>query len=150
MLTIIDDYSRRVWPYFLKHNYDAFDTFKDWKDMVERQTEKKVKVLHTDNGMEFCSGAFKYFCRHEGIVRHHTIPYAPQQDGVLERMNKTIISKARCMLFNIGTDRHFWVEAASTTCYLINRSPSIALNKKIPIEVWSDTPLDYSQLKIFG
>jgi transposase InsO family protein len=60
MLTIIDDYSRRVWPYFLKHEYDAFE---DWKVKVERQTEKKVKVLCTDNGMEFCSDAFKYFCR---------------------------------------------------------------------------------------
>jgi transposase InsO family protein len=139
-----------MWPYFMKHNYDAFDTFKDWKDMVERQTEKNVKVLHTDNDMEFCSDAFKYFCRHEGIVRHHTIPYTPQHNGVLERMNKTIISKACCMLFNIGTDRHFWAEAALTACYLINRSPSIALNKKTPIEVWSDTPLDYPQLKIFG
>jgi hypothetical protein len=44
----------------------------------------------------------------------------------------------------------FWVEVASTTCYLNNRSPSIALNKKTPIEVWSGTPLDYSQLKVFG
>ena len=150
MLTIIDDYSRRLWSYFLKHKYGAFDAFKDWKVTVEKQTERKLKVLRTDNGMEFCSDAFKYFCKQEGIVRHHTIPYTPQQNGVAERMNRTIISKARCMLFNAGMDRYFWVEAASTACYLINRSPSIALNKKTPIEVWSDTPSDYSHLKVFG
>ena len=55
MLTIIDDYSRRVWPYFLKNKDDTFAAFTEWKVMIERQTEKKVKVLRTDNGGEFCS-----------------------------------------------------------------------------------------------
>ena len=144
MLTIIDDYSRKVWPYFLKHMYDAFDAFKDWKVMVERQTERKVKLLRTDNGMEFCSKAFGNYCRKLGIVRHYTIPYTPQQNGVAERMNRTIISKARCMLSNARMSKRFWAEAASTACYLINRSPSIPLDKKTPIEVWSGTPADYS------
>ena len=99
--------------------------------MVEKQTERKVKVLRTDNGMEFCSGAFKSYCRKEGIVRHHTIPHTPQQNGVAERMNRIIISKARCMLSNSGLSRRFWAEAASTACYLINRSPSTAIGKKL-------------------
>ena len=150
MLTIIDDYSRQVWPYFLKHKSDAFDSFKEWKTMVEKQTERKVKVLRTDNGMEFCSGAFKSYCRKEGIVRHHTIPHTPQQNGVAERMNRTIISKARCMLSNSGLSRRFWAEAASTACYLINRSPSTAIGKKTPFEMWSGSPCDYSKLRVFG
>jgi ATP-binding cassette subfamily B (MDR/TAP) protein 1 len=65
-------------------------------------------------------------------------------------MNRTIISKARCMLSNAGLDRHFWAEAASTACYLINRSPSIAINKKTPIEVWSGSPTNYLELRVFG
>jgi hypothetical protein len=77
MLTIIDDYSRMVFPYFLKHKHKAFDAFKAWKVMVEKQTERKVKVLSTDNGMEFCSNEFKFFCRKEGIVKHHTILHTP-------------------------------------------------------------------------
>jgi hypothetical protein len=107
MLTIIDDYSRRVFPYFLKHKSNAFDAFKAWKVMVEKQTEKKVHILRTDNGMEFCSHEFNIFCRKEGIVRHHTIPHTPQQNGVAERMNRTIVSKARCMLSNAGMGRKF-------------------------------------------
>ena len=150
MLTIIDDYSRRVWPYFLKQKDDTFAAFKDWKVMIERQTERKVKLLRTDNGGEFCSREFNDYCRSEGIVRHHTIPHTPQQNGVAERMNRTIISKARCMLSNARISKHFWAEAANTACYLINRSPSIPLNKRTPIEVWSGTPADYSQLKVFG
>jgi transposase InsO family protein len=129
--------------YFLKHKYDAFDAFKAWKVMVEKQTERKVKVLRTDNGLNFFSNEFKIFCRKEGIVRHHTIPHAPQQNGVAERMNMTIISKARCMLSNASMGRQFWAEAASTACYLINRSPSIAIEKKIPMEVWSGSPSYY-------
>lgn len=109
MLTIIDDYSRKVWPYFLKHKWQAFSAFKEWKIMIERQTEKKVKILRTDNGMEFCSKQFENYCKSEGIVRHHTVPYTPQQNGVAERMNRTIISRARCMLSNAGLHRRFWV-----------------------------------------
>jgi transposase InsO family protein len=150
MLTIIDDYSRRVWPYFLKNKDDTFAAFKEWKLMIEIQTERKVKLLRTDNGGEFYSHVFDDYCRKEGIVRHHTIPYTPQQNGVAERMNRTIISKARCMLSNARMNKRFWAEAANTACYLINRSPSIPLNKKTPIEVWSSTPADYSQLRVFG
>jgi ATP-binding cassette subfamily B (MDR/TAP) protein 1 len=65
-------------------------------------------------------------------------------------MNITIISKARCMLSNAGMSRRFWAEAASTACYLINRSPSISLDKKSPIEVWSGTPAVYSQLRVYS
>ena len=65
-------------------------------------------------------------------------------------MNRTIISKAHCMLSNARMSKRFWAEAANTACYLINRSPSIPLNKKTPIEVWSGTPADYSQLRVFG
>jgi transposase InsO family protein len=150
MLTIIDDYSRKVWPYFLKHKSEAFSAFKEWKVMVERQTEKKVKKLRIDNGMEFCSDEFNAYCKSEGIVRHYTIPYTPQQNGVAERMNRTIISKARRMLSNAGLHRCFWAEAASTACYLINRSPSIPIDKKTPIEVWSRSPKNYSELRVFG
>ena len=150
MLTIIDDYSRKVWTYFLKTKDDTFAAFKEWKIMIERQTERKVKVLHTDNGGELCSLAFDDYCRKEGIVRHHTVPHTPQQNGVAKRMNRTIISKARCMLSNARMNKHFWDDAATTACYLINRSPSIPLNKKNPIEVWSGTPTNYSQLRVLA
>jgi transposase InsO family protein len=79
--------------------------------------------------MEFCSNECKLFYRKEGIARHHIIPHTPQQNGVAERMNRTIISKARCMLPNASMGRQLWAESASTSCYLINQSPSIAIEK---------------------
>jgi hypothetical protein len=63
MLRIINDYSRRIWPYFLKYKDDTFAAFKNWKVMIERQTERKVKLLRTDNSGEFCSHAFNDYCR---------------------------------------------------------------------------------------
>jgi hypothetical protein len=99
--------------------------------------------------MEFCSNEFNNNYSDEGIDRHHTIPYTPQQNSVAKHVNITIISKARCMLSNAGMSLRFWSEAASTACYLINRSPSSPLDKKTPIKVWFGTPADYSRLRVF-
>ncbi|KAG8483260.1 hypothetical protein CXB51_022251 [Gossypium anomalum] len=97
-------------------------------------TGKQIKYLRTDNGLEFCSDEFNRLCKSEGIVRHLTVRHTPQQNGVAERMNRTIMEK----------------KPASTACFLINRSPSVAIEKKTPQEVWSGNPANYSDLKIFG
>ncbi|KAG8502779.1 hypothetical protein CXB51_000565 [Gossypium anomalum] len=150
MLTFIDDFSRKVWAFFLKQKSDVFSAFKSWKIMIEKQTGKQIKYLRTDNGLEFCSDEFNRLCKSEGIVRHLTVRHTPQQNGVAERMNRTIMEKVRCMLSNANLPKSFWAEAASTACFLINRSPSVAIEKKTPQEVWSGNPANYSDLKIFG
>ena len=77
MLTFIDDFSKKVWVYFLRHKFEAFQPFKEWKIMVEKQTRKSVKNLRTNNGLEFCSNDFNLFVimrEFEGIwlfVIHH-------------------------------------------------------------------------------
>ncbi|KAG9442249.1 hypothetical protein H6P81_018103 [Aristolochia fimbriata] len=150
LLTFIDDFSRKVWVYFLKSKSDVFTNFKQWKCMIEKQTGRQIKRLRTDNGLEFCSGEFNKFCKDEGIVRHHTVRHTPQQNGVAERMNRTLLERARCMLSNAGLGKDFWAEATSMACYLVNRSPCTAIECKTPEEVWSGTPADYSDLKVFG
>jgi len=123
--------------YFVKHKNETFSTFKEWKLLIENQTDKKIKRLRTNNGLEFCSNEFNDFCKKEGISRHLTIPSTPQQNGVAERMNRTILKRVRCMLSHSGLSKSFWAEAASTTCYLINRSPNRSIDCNIPEEVWS-------------
>ncbi|KAG8475448.1 hypothetical protein CXB51_032200 [Gossypium anomalum] len=150
MLTFIDDFSRKVWAFFLKQKSDVFSAFKSWKIMIEKQTGKQIKYLRTDNGLEFCSDKFNRLCKSEGIVRHLTVRHTPQQNGVAERMNRTIMEKVRCMLSDANLPKSFWAEAASTACFLINQSPSVAIEKKTPQEVWSGNPANYSDLKIFG
>ena len=74
----------------------------------------------------------------------------PQQNRVIEQMNRTFMEKVRCMLYNGKLTKSFWAEAVATTCFLTNRSPSVAIDKKTPIEVWSSTLAVYFDLKIFG
>ncbi|KAF3665269.1 Retrovirus-related Pol polyprotein from transposon TNT 1-94 [Capsicum annuum] len=141
---------KKSWIFFLKQKNDVLHTFKEWKIIIKKQTGKQVKRLQIDNGLEFCSNKFNALCKSEEIMRHLTVRHTPQQNGVAERMNKTIMKKVRCMLSSAGLSKSFWVEAAFTTCLLINLSPSVAIDKKTPQEVWSSTLDSYSDLRIFG
>ena len=72
-LSIIDDYTRKVWVFLLKNKSDSFNTFVNWKTLIENQTGKKIKMLRTDNGLEFCSDEFNRYCQNMGIRRHNTV-----------------------------------------------------------------------------
>ena len=74
---------------------------------MENQTEKKIKVLRTDNGGEFCSKEFEEFSKKCGIAWQKTIPYTPQQNGVAERMYKTLMERARSMLSGARLGQEF-------------------------------------------
>lgn len=149
-LSIIDDYTRKVWVYLLKEKSDTFDKFNNWKRQVENQTGKKIKFLRTDNGLEFCNTDFDNMCKESGITRHKTVPYTSQQNGVAEMMNRTILDKVRCMMLSSGVPKSFWGEAGMTACYLINLTPSAALNGDTPHEKWFGKLSDYSMLRTFG
>ncbi|KAL5541326.1 hypothetical protein UlMin_044586 [Ulmus minor] len=129
---------------------DAFGKFKEWKKMVEVQTGKKLKKLRTDNGLEFLNYEFDQFCKDEGVVRHKTVPYTPQQNGLAERMNRTLLERVRCMLLEGGVPKRFWGEAVNTAAYLVNRCPSSALDFKTPEEVWTGHPPKFDNLRVFG
>ena len=150
-VTFVDDFSRRVWVYLLKSKDEVFETFLVWKKMVENQTGRKIKVLRSDNGTEYRNDQFSIFCKKEGISRHFTVRDTPQQNGVAERMNRTLLEKVRCMLSNAGLGKQFWAEAVMYASHLINRLPSAALNGKTPLEVWFGKPVnDYDTLHVFG
>lgn len=89
-------------------------------------------------------------CLKSGIQRHLTVPNTPQQNGLAERYNRTILERVRCMLSNSKLPKVFWGEAVNTTTYLINRSPSLALNLKTPQEIWSGKPPNLNYLRVFG
>jgi 5'-3' exoribonuclease 2 len=96
-VTFIDDHSRKVWVYFLRHKSDVFEAFKKWKAMVENETGLKIKKLRSDNGGEYEDNEFKKFCYQSRIKLIRTVPGTPQQNGTAERMNRTLIEKARSM-----------------------------------------------------
>lgn len=104
---------------------------------MEKKTDNAFKYLRTDNGSEFTDLEFEQYCKDEGIFRHETVVYTPQQNGFAESMNKTLIERARSMINNANMQKELWAEAISIACYLVNKSPSVAINCKIPEEIWS-------------
>ncbi|GKA22722.1 retrovirus-related pol polyprotein from transposon TNT 1-94 [Tanacetum coccineum] len=149
-VSFIDDYSRRCWVYPIKKKSDVFEVFKVYKARVELDSGKKIKCLRTDNGGEYTGDEFDTFCRQEGIKRQFTTAYTPQQNGVAERMNRTLLERARAMLATASLGKSFWAEAVNTACYVINRSPSTAVKLKTPMEMWTEKSVNYSNLHIFG
>lgn len=78
----------------MKTKDETFGKFKQWKTQVELSTIRKIRYLRTNNGLEFCNEVFNEYCRDQGITRHRTISYAPQHNGLAERMNTTILEKS--------------------------------------------------------
>eukprot|EP00253_Pinus_taeda_P007226 PITA_07226 len=142
-VSFIDEFSRKVWVYMLKRKSDVFSVFKQFRALEENNTGRTIKCLITDNGGEFTSKEFDNYCKDAGIKRHKTTIYTPQQNGVAERMNKTLLERARSMLSNAELQKELWMEAVATTCYMINRSPSTAIGCKIPQE---GSGIDYERV----
>jgi len=87
----------------------------------------------------------------EGIDRHFTVRKIPQQNGIGEKMNKTLLEKVCCMLSNVELPKNFWAEALVYACYLVNRLPSSVIGGKTPLKVWSGKAAqDYDSLRVFG
>ena len=149
-VTFIDDATRKVWVYFLKHKSEVFSTFKKWKVAVELETNRKVKCLRSDNGGEYSSREFVDYCAEQGIRMSKTVPETPQQNGIAERMNKTLNERAKSMRLHAGLPKMFWADAVSTAAYLINRGPSVPLDFKIPEEEWQGRRISLAHLRVFG
>jgi hypothetical protein len=98
LFTVIDDFSRKLWVFFLTDKSEAFKQFKLFKTRVEKETGISIKGLRTDRGGEFTSKEFAEFCELHGIKRQLTAAYTPQQNGVAERKNRTIMNMVRSLL----------------------------------------------------
>ncbi len=127
-----------------------FDKFKAYKALVENQTGMKIKTLQFDNGGEFVSKKFDDFLHECGIERQTSAPYTPQQNGVTERTNRTMMECARSMIRAQGVELEFWAEAMNTAVYIKNRCPTKALDSKTPQEAWIGTKPDVFHLRAFG
>ena len=149
-LSFIDDKTRYVWVYFIHTKDQVFQKFREWKAMVEKSTGKALKAIRTDNGGEFTSREFEAYLKTEGVRHELTIPKNPEQNGVAERMNRTLIETARSMLINSKLPLRFWAEAVSTAAYLRNRSPTKSVCGMTPHEAWTGHKPNVDKLRVFG
>jgi transposase InsO family protein len=149
-VTFIDDFSRKVHVYTIKSKADVLNKFIEYKARVENELNKKIKTLRTDNGKEYVNNNFNNYLKKFGILHQTTNPYTPEQNGLSERMNRTIIERSKCMVLNAQLQNNFWGEAVVTAAHIINRSPSRALSYVTPEEVWTNKKPDLSHIRIFG
>ena len=149
-LSFIDDKTRYVWVYFLRTKGEVYEKFLEWKAMVELATEKRLKAIRTDNGGEYTSRKFQEYLKTEGVRHELTVPKNPEQNGVAERINRTLIETARSMLIDSHLPHSFWAEAISTAAYLRNRSPTKAVAEMTPYEAWTGKRPQVDGLRVFG
>jgi hypothetical protein len=148
-VTFIDEYSRYTEVYFLKSKDEVMEKFKQYVNQVEK-LGKRVKNLRSDNGGEYCSKAFDEYLKAKGITHQTTVPYCPEQNGIAERMNRTLVEAARSMMFHAGMPKEFWAEAIHTASYVHNRSPTSSLKEVTPYERMFGQKPDVSNLRVFG
>ncbi|GJT41379.1 putative ribonuclease H-like domain-containing protein [Tanacetum coccineum] len=136
-LVVTDDFSRFTWTFFLGTKDETFYVLKEFIALIENQLNKKVKGIRCDNGTEFKNAKLIELCGEKGIKRDYSNPRTPQQNGVAERKNRTLIEAARTMLADSKLPTMFWTEAVSTACYVLNRVSITNPHNKTPYELIS-------------
>ena len=134
----------------MKCKSQVFQYFQEWKAMVERSTGHRIISLRTDNGSEYTSFEFQSYLKREGIKHELTVPRSPEQNGVAERFNRTLMEAVRSMLVGAQLPQRFWAEALATAVYLRNRSPTKTVSGLTPYEAWTGRKPAVNHLKAFG
>jgi transposase InsO family protein len=149
-LVIVDDFSHFTWVFFLQDKSEAKGIVKKFIRRVQNDFELKVKNIRSDNGSEFRNNQVEEFLDEEGIKHELSAPYTPQQNGIIERKNRTLIKAARTMLDKYKTLDSFWAEAINTACHATNR---LYLNKylnKTTYEIITGKKPSVHYFRVFG
>ena len=146
-LTFVDDYTHYTWVYPLNTKDQAFEMSKEWQAEVENFKGLRVKTL--GGGGEFTSNRFQAHLKSCGVRHELTIPKTPEQNGVAERLNRTLVEMTRVMLLDAKLTHKFWAEAVSTAAYLRNRNPTTAA-QTTPHEAWYGSKPHMKHLRVFG
>ena len=128
----------------------AFKRFQLFKIKIEKEIDTSIRGLRTDRGGEFTSNEFFEFCATNGIYRQLIATYTPQQNGVAERKNRTIMNMVRSLLTSRQVPKTFWPEAVNWVIHILNRSPTLAIHNKTLKEAWSGTKPYVAHFRVFG
>ncbi|GJX85183.1 retrovirus-related pol polyprotein from transposon TNT 1-94 [Tanacetum coccineum] len=149
-LVVTDDYSRFTWVFFLATKDETSGILKSFITGIENLVDHKVKVIRCDNGTEFKNKEMNQFCEMKGILRQFSVARTPQQNGVAERRNRTLIEAARTMLADSKLPTTFWAEAVNTACYVQNRVLVVKPHNKTPYELFHGRTPTLSFMRPFG
>ncbi|GJR91073.1 putative ribonuclease H-like domain-containing protein [Tanacetum coccineum] len=149
-LVVTDDFSRFSWVFFLATKDETSEILKTFITGIENLIDLRVKVIRCDNGTEFKNRVMNQFCEMKGIKREFSVARTPQQNGVAERKNRTLIEAARTMLADSKLPTTFWAEAVNTACYVQNRVLVIKPHNKTPYELFLGRKPALSFMRPFG
>lgn len=149
-VSFLDDFTHFSTIYCMKTKDEVFEKFKQYLSMVRSKFNQSIHTLRCDNGGEYSSKVFQKFCLDNGILIDYTVPYTPEQNGKAERLNRSIVEKARSMMSDSGVEKNLWCEAVCAAVYIINRSPTSALENKTPAELWYAEKPNVQHMRIFG
>ncbi|GJR39320.1 retrovirus-related pol polyprotein from transposon TNT 1-94 [Tanacetum coccineum] len=150
ILVIVDDYSRYTWTLFLRSKDETPEVLKDFLTMIQRNLQAQVITVRTDRGTEFLNKTLHAYFKEEGIEHQTSTPRTPEQNGVVERRNRTLVEAARTMLSASKLPLSFWAEAVATACYTQNRSIIISTHEKTAYHIINDRKPSIKHLHIFG
>ncbi|GJS96147.1 retrovirus-related pol polyprotein from transposon TNT 1-94 [Tanacetum coccineum] len=150
ILVIVDDYSRYTWTLFLRSKDETPEVLKDFLTMIQRNLQAQVITVRTDRGTEFLNKTLHAYFKEEGIEHQTSTPRTPEQNGVVERRNRTLVEAARTMLSASKLPLSFWAEAVATACYTQNRSIIITSHEKTAYHIINDRKPSIKHLHIFG
>ncbi|KAJ1696040.1 hypothetical protein LUZ63_012738 [Rhynchospora breviuscula] len=146
----VDDYSRFTWVFFLAHKEEAFDYFVKFSNRVENEKGLKISKIRSDHEREFENAKFDELCIEKGYKQEFSAPRTPQQNGVVERKNRTLQELARSMLHEFAVPKFLWAEAVNTACHVVNRACIRSKLKKTPFELWVGRTPKISYFRVFG
>nr|GEU51673.1 hypothetical protein [Tanacetum cinerariifolium] len=138
VLVIVDDNSRYTWTHFLRSKDETPEVLIDFLKLVQRGLQAQVRVVRTDKGTKFLNQNLHAYFAAEGIIHQTSVARTPEQNGVVERRNRTLVEAARTMLSAAKVPLFFWAEAISTTCFTQNRSLVILRHMKTPYHIIND------------
>lgn len=147
-ITFIDDSTRYCYVYLLRSKDEALKMFKNYKNEVENQLDRKIKVIRSDRGGEY-EAPFAEFCSQHGIIHQTTAPYSPQQNGIAECKNRTLKEMMNAMLISSGAPRNLWGESLFSANYILNKLLHKKFNKTL-YELWKGKQPSYKFLKVWG
>ena len=137
--------------YFFRHKYEALEKFKEFEAEITNPSGEKIKALRTDNGGEYLSKDFKVYLKFQGILHELTVPYSTEQNGIAERMNRTLTESVRAMITHVGLLNRYWVEAVATAAHIRNRAPTAVIKSgTTPHEKWYGINPKVSHLRVLG
>ena len=148
-ISFIDDYSRYGFVYLMHRKSETFDKFKEYRAEVEKQLGKSIKTLRSDRGGECLSDNFLGHLIEHGILSQLTAPGTPQQNGVAERRNRTLLDMVRSMMSYTSLPTSFWGYALQTACYILNDVPTKS-SPGTPYELWNGKKPNLGHMRIWG